>query len=157
MREPLERRADQVIDIGRFSCEALKRIAPAGQAADFPIWVYLAPANQYDKGLMEDPVDRLLQRFAADKSSTVVVSFLLTSGVKEISEKDRFWSDWLDVKKADHVVVIADLPKNFGGADPERRRVLIPLDKKKWKGLPQDTVRVEVRESEVKLLTPPAS
>jgi hypothetical protein len=32
--EPFERRADRLIDRGRFSCETFPRIAPTGQTAD---------------------------------------------------------------------------------------------------------------------------
>jgi hypothetical protein len=129
-------------------------VEPGGQAANLTIRVYIGPANQlYDKSFIEDPVDQVLKRVA--ETSTDVKSFQLTSATVKISKKDPIWRVWRDQKRADTLVVVADLPKNFGGADPERRRVIIPLNKRLWNNLRDDTVHVQVRENEVKLLDNP--
>jgi hypothetical protein len=74
-----------------------------------------------------------------------------------ISLKDPIWRIWRDQKRADSIVVIADLPKNYGGSNPERRRVVLPLDKHLWTNLKDHTVHIQVRENEVKLLDNPGT
>lgn len=130
-------------------------IEPAGQAASLSIKVYIGPANlTYDKALAEDKVDQVLEKLSTTPSSDVK-SFELTSAGMTLSREDPIWRIWRDQRRADAVVVIADLPKNFGGAEPERRRVVVPLDKHLWKNLRDHTVHIQVRENEVKLLDNP--
>lgn len=124
------------------------------QAASLTIPVYVGAGNQtYDKGLLEEPVDPLLERLRSSQPIDIK-RFQLTLSGTNITKLDPQWSLWLRQKRADHLVVIADLPKNFGGES--RRRLVLPLDGKLWRRLPKDrTVRVEVQETGVTLLTPP--
>jgi hypothetical protein len=126
-------------------------IQPVGDAARLTIPVYIGAANQfYEKSLMEDDVDEILERFR-EKPFVDVKSFQLTTRTN-ISRTDPKWSHWS--KRKDHLVLIADIPKNYGAE--KRRRVSIPLDRRLWRHLPKDKiVHIEVRETGVKLLDTP--
>ncbi len=130
------------------------QIQTSERAASLTIPVYIGAANQtYDKSWMEENVDQLLERIRTTHSIDVK-SFELTPGGTNITKQDPKWDIWLRQKHADHLVVVADLPKSFGGES--HRRVQIPLDKKLWKQLPSDkTIHVEVLETGVTLLDAP--
>jgi|ERR1035441_2973673 hypothetical protein len=125
-----------------------------GQAARLTIRVYVGAANQYDKTLVDSKVDDLLQQFSASVPSEIFC-FQLTSRGQDVPLDDPMWRVWRDQKRADQIVVIADLPKNFGGSEPERRRVVVPLDKKLWHNLQEHTVHLRIREDKVELLDNP--
>ena len=130
------------------------RISAAGQAANLTIKVYVGVANSmYAKDLMERNVDLFLKD--APQSQVEFKTFELTSEAVEIKKTDPIWNVWLRQKKGDHLVVIANLPLNYGGG--EKRRVNIPLDKRVWKHLPsKQPIRVEIRENGVQLLDNPS-
>ena len=129
-------------------------IQAAGRASSLTIPVYIAAANQfYEKSLLEEPVDQILERFRANPSIDIK-TFQMSSGGTNISRADPIWTSWLG-RHRDHVVIIADLPKNFGGE--AHRRLPIPLDKRLWRQLPsRRTVHIEISETAVTLLDSPA-
>lgn len=126
-------------------------IIPKDRADEMAINVYIGAGNSYDRELKETDVDTLLQRLPAS-GRTEILEFPL-KGTKDISAKDRYWTTWLKVKKGEQLVVIADLPKNFGGKDS--RRVSIDLDKRLWKRLQNNTIQIEVAPDAVRLASSP--
>lgn len=70
-----------------------------------------------------------------------------------LSATDAVWQRWLP--SATYLVILVDLPgvstDREGNADP--RRLILPLDKKKW-GSGTETIELRVQESGVRLLTP---
>jgi hypothetical protein len=132
-------------------------IQATGEAAKLTIHVYIGAANQYARGLKEDPVDQILSDLKSSPPSTEdFVSFQLTESPKEISLKDPHWAVWRGPKNADWLIIIADLPRDMmrpGAEDP--RRLAVPLDKNLWKHLTDHTVHVEISEKEVKMLENP--
>lgn len=138
-------------------------IQATDEATRLSIPVYVGPANQlYDKGLLEENVDTWLNN--SSKSAVELKSFrLATMGTNNVIRKDDpIWEIWRGQKKADHVVVIADLPRNrgsFGDSRNDKRRIAVPLERKLWregvgKSLKKPVV-VEIRAEELKLITQP--
>ena len=125
-------------------------IHPEGQAPNLTIPVYVAGATK-ESTVLKAPVDQVLQEFAAKPPDPAKVKmFHLTQTVTNITTKDPQWKSWNTF--ADHIVVIADLPRNFGGAGSganDRRRVEVPLDKRRWNDLPKNTVDVRISEKAV--------
>lgn len=128
-------------------------IRPAGQAANMTIHVYVAPANQLtDKRYIEGSVDDFLKQQAGRRSSDVD-SFLLTQAPHTISKTNTLWrTSWLT---ADHLIVTADLPQNFGGQN--NRRVEVPLYRGVWRHLGKQPVLIEIHESGVRLVSAPGN
>ena len=77
-----------------------------------------------------------------------VTKFNLTAGKTTIPVADAHWKTWLKERRADQVVVIADLPANLGGD----RRVSIPLDHRGWADLKDQTVHVRIKAGGVQLV-----
>jgi hypothetical protein len=69
----------------------------------------------------------------------------------KLDRKDPIWDKWLRRGVA-YLVIVARLPGKFedGAADP--RRLFISLDKHAWQG---KTLEFEVRETQIRPLTPP--
>ena len=74
---------------------------------------------------------------------------------KTVSRNDPVWKQW-NVKLRPYLVVLADLrgvsDREGGGDDP--RRVVLPLDKKRWPGGVK-VIRLLVRRDRVQVETPP--
>jgi len=122
-------------------------IHPAGQAASLTIPVYVTGGNPTQE-VMKNSVDDSLKTFA-ERPDPKVKTFHLSSTDIKLTSDDPLWKVW-KANGADHIVVIADLPKNFGGAGPpDRRHIEVPLDKRRWNNLPKNTVTVNISEKAV--------
>ncbi len=118
-------------------------------AASLTIRVYVGFANDAgNKGMVEDPIDTILQNGTGEMKS-----YQLGKAPFTLSDKDPVWYGWLHDKGARELVIIADLPKNFGGA--EKRRIHFTLNRYEWKHLIKNTVHVVISEKEVKLVEGP--
>jgi hypothetical protein len=130
-------------------------IQPGGDAANLTIRVWVGAASQYDDTLKEEKdLERLIANLKGSAASTEVKSFQLTSAGTNISRGDPIWGVWRDQKRAENLVVIADLPRNQL-TDPSLRRTVVPLDKALWKHLPDQTVHIKIFPNEVKRLDTP--
>jgi hypothetical protein len=131
-------------------------IQPGGDAANLTIRVWVGAASQYDNNLREEKdLDRLITNLKNSAgTSTDVKSFPLASGGTNISVSDPIWKVWRDQKRADYLVIIADLPRHLL-TDPSLRRAEVPLDKALWKHLPDRTVHIKISPDGVKRLDTP--
>jgi len=67
-----------------------------------------------------------------------------------IDRENPQWKKWLD-RGVTWVLIIARLPGRFEGGASDPRRIFASLDKKAWK---EKTIKFEVRDSEIRSLTP---
>lgn len=66
-------------------------------------------------------------------------------GAVQFSKEDPIWDTW-SRQGADQLVVIANLPGSFEGGGMDPRRKFIPLGKKNWKDLENNTIYITVKE-----------
>lgn len=71
---------------------------------------------------------------------------------KTVAKKDPIWKQW-DGKNRTYLVVLADLRGVSAKGDDDPRRVILPLNKKRWPG-GLKAIRVAVRRDRVEVLTP---
>lgn len=141
-------------------------IQATDEATRLSIPIYVGSANQLgDRTLLGENVDTWLANNSSKSSGEIKTFRLATMGTNYVIRKDDLiWQVWRGPKKADHVVVIADLPRNRGSFTDNRegndkRRSCIPLERKLWReGVGKSLkkpVLVEIRADEVKLITQP--
>lgn len=70
-----------------------------------------------------------------------------------LSKSDAIWNKWKE-RGAMHLFVLADLPgaKADAPGTADGRRVILPLDKRRWK---TDTIKIVVQNSQLNCTTPP--
>ena len=116
----------------------------ANAVSDLPKWQTISVTDywQPDNSQRRD-ADKAVLQFGSGRGS-----------VQSFSNTDPAWARWLSTG-ALYLVVMVDLPgiasDREGNADP--RRLILPLDVKKWPGN-QKTLELRVQESGVRLLTP---
>lgn len=71
---------------------------------------------------------------------------------KTVSKKDPIWKQW-DGRSRTHLVVFADLRGVSPKENDDPRRVILPLDKKRWPG-GLKMIRIGVRRDRVEVSTP---
>ena len=106
---------------------------------EIPAWEAYSIDKYWTK---DDPrrrdADKVTRRLGVGESET-------------LDANEAVWERWLS-RGANHMVVIARLPGRSEPGPGDPRRLVISLDRRKWKGR---TLELEVRESQIRLLTPP--
>ena len=72
---------------------------------------------------------------------------------KTVSGDDPVWNQW-DAKVRPYLVVLADLRGVTPQGDDDPRRVVLPLDKKRW-GSGTKQIKITVQRDRIQLTTPP--
>jgi hypothetical protein len=70
---------------------------------------------------------------------------------RTVAAKDPVWKQW-NPKVRQYVVVLADLRGVAPKGDEDPRRVVLPLDKKRWSG---DAIKLTVTRDRIQIATPP--
>ena len=70
-----------------------------------------------------------------------------------LSSSDPIWAEWTR-KDCAYIVIIADLPGYVADEQVDRRRQLVPLNSKLWKGAPSD-ITITISPTGIQLLPSP--
>jgi hypothetical protein len=71
----------------------------------------------------------------------------------ELKQDDPVWGKWFGYG-AYELMVIANLPGSFSDTGSDPRRLFLPLDKNQWPEAKEQTLELEVSESQIRVLTP---
>jgi len=143
-------------------CSSLGRVKPTAwnvsitKKADASIEVDVIGVTEDEKPLWESynldkywsPGDPRRKRAAEDKKTTIFEK----GNVFTVDKKDPQWDRWLK-QGVTELVIIAFLPGKFEPGAADMRRRFLPLDRKAWDAK-KDTLRIEIREDMVKVVTP---
>ncbi len=71
---------------------------------------------------------------------------------EKVDQTDAKWDSWL-ARGATRLLIIANLPGRFDAGKADRRRRIIPLDKKAWKSK-DNTLEFKVNDTDIIVMTP---
>jgi hypothetical protein len=69
-----------------------------------------------------------------------------------LKKEDAIWTTWFSYG-ATELMVIADLPGKYSPGPSDGRRTFLSLDKKAWLA-PDETIKVEIQDERIQVLTP---
>jgi hypothetical protein len=82
------------------------------------------------------------------------ISKILETGTPWVIEKDNpIWNDWFSYG-ATELMIMANLPGGGDNSPFDRRRVFVPLDKNAWLADKDKTLKIEVQDQFIRVLTP---
>lgn len=138
--------------VGRYNVV----LSPADSIAESFVEVDLIGVNEPNLADYENyPIAKYWSPGNSMRASADKVTVRLSGGsTPPLSMNNGAWDRWI-ANGARYLVVIANLPggASTGASDP--RRKVIPLEKKKWKKLKDDTIRIEIRDGMIAVLTAP--
>lgn len=133
------------------------RIEPTGDITNTTTLVYVGWASRTRTNLLDPVFTNALRevRRMVEWAEKEALRFDSQHGPMAISDKDRIWNLWVNAKQAETVVVIGDPPGYLLLGHERDWRVEIPLDKRCWRHLTNNTVHVFLETTGLRLREEP--